>query len=162
VKRSTSGWQIVSNISIGPVRFGMTRADVRTAIGVKANPFKKTADSESLTDAFTLGGTRVAGEAARANADHVHVYYDAADRCALVEVSAAGLGGPELDGRGFVNRPYERALAWVRDRDPDVVIDTAGLRSAALGIALYAPADKVESVAAFAASYWAHYAQLRQ
>jgi hypothetical protein len=73
-------------------------------------------------------------------------------------VSGEGLGGPELDGRGFLNRPYERALAWVRERDPNVLVDSSGLRSDALGIMLYAPdlgADgKIKGVYAFSAEYW--------
>lgn len=132
----------MKNSSIGPVAFGMKRAQVAKAVGGRPTQFKKKEDAANTTDAFRVGP------------HHVHVFYSADDVCELVQVSGGGLGGPELDGRGFLNRPYDRALAWLRERDPALVIEDTGCRSHACGVALSSNAEgKVESVAAFSATY---------
>ena len=143
-KRSTDNWQIVKHVSIGPLKFGMGRPEVAKAVGSKATAFKKTPEATLTTDDFKVGPHRV------------HVYYTAEDRCDCVEVMGEGVGGPEYDGRGFLNRPYDRALAWMRERDPNVVVDATGCRSEVLGIALSAPdgpESKIKSVSAFSATY---------
>jgi hypothetical protein len=143
-KRSTDNWQIVIHVSIGPVRFGMTRSEVAKAVGSKANPFKKAAaaaaEPPSSTDEFKVGAHSLSAH-----------FTD--EKCDFVQIGGTGLGGPELDGRGFLNRPYDRALAWVRERDPEVVVDDSGLRSNKLGIAFTVAEDKIKSVAVFAPGY---------
>jgi hypothetical protein len=141
-KRSTDGWQIVTHVSIGPVRFGMSRAEVAKAIGSKADS-KKGAEPKPF-DTFKVG------------LSVVHVYYTAEERCEYVEVMGGGLGGPELDGRGFLNRPYDRALAWAKERDPNVVSDGAGLRSDRLGLGLFVETgeEKIKGIGAAAPDYW--------
>ena len=146
-KRSTDGWQIVTHVSIGPVKFGMSRAEVAKAIGSKADPKKSVAagvENKAPMDVFKVG------------ASVVHVYYTAEERAEYVEIVAEGLGGPELDGRGFLNRPYDRALAWAKERDPNLISDGTGLRSDRLGLGLYVenPDEKIKGIGAAAPNYW--------
>jgi hypothetical protein len=135
----------VKHVSIGPLKFGMGRPEVAKAVGSKATPFKKTPEATVTTDEFKVGPHRV------------HVFYTAEDRCAYVEVFGEGVGGPEYDGRGFLNRPYDRALAWMRERDPNLVVEDAGCRSDALGLSLSAPdgpESKIKTVGAASENYW--------
>jgi hypothetical protein len=72
-----------------------------------------------------------------------------------------------LEGRGLLGRPYDRALAWARERDPEILLESAGLRSHLLGVALWAPgaskrpSDTIEGVCAFTRAYGEQYPPTR-
>ena len=142
--RSTDGWSIDSHVGIGPVRFGMTQDQVRAAIGGKATPWG------DATEEFKLGHHMVEIR-----------YRD--DRCELVVVrGGAGPGGPELAGRGFLQRPYGRALEWMRERDPSVLesddrVCHRGVRSDKLGAAIFctgSASSTIDEVVVFVPTYF--------
>ncbi|HEY4179585.1 MAG TPA: hypothetical protein VGM90_22245 [Kofleriaceae bacterium] len=140
--KSTDTWRIVPLNEIGPIRFWYTRAEVKKALGGKPTTFKRTPDSVSLTDTYKVGPHQV------------HVSYDAEDRCDLVEVSSAALGGPELDKRGFLRRPFARTLEWARGLDPDLLSDRRSFASLRLGITASTASELIDSVGAFRENYF--------
>jgi hypothetical protein len=139
--RSTDDWIMTSYVGIGPVRFGMSRGDVRIVVASRPTAVKRTPDAKQTSDVFTLGPHTL------------HVHYDDQDRCEVLEISGAGLGGPQLKGRGFLNRPLDRASVWLRQRDPELIDKQGRVKSKKLGLALYAPQSTIQSFAAFSRDY---------
>lgn len=136
--------EIRSRTGIGPIRLGMTREEVRRALGVPFTGFWKAPSSEAPTDAF--------------DEIPVHVHYDISYRCEAVEV--ADPGAATFLGEELLGRPFEEVLAWLRGLDPDLEVDADGLTSRELGLGLYAPGNNketgipVEAVIVFADGYY--------
>jgi len=149
-------YDIEPYVGVGPIRFGMTRDEVRAAVGAEVRAFRRDTQEGGPDDLFpTLG---------------FFVYYGALRICAAVEFSR--LASPTLRGRGFFDRPYTVVRRWLRALDPTLAETLDGLRSYQLGIALSAPSanelsddelieeDEVvlESVLAFERGYYERHA----
>jgi hypothetical protein len=131
-------------LGVGPIRLGMSRAQVRTVVPSPSYEFKKFPESPSPLDVYDEVG--------------LHIHYTAADVCEAVEMFAPA--SPTLSGRTLVGEDFEKVVSWLREKDPALEIDRAGLKSRALGIALYAPAGPdephvpVEAVMVFRRNYY--------
>ncbi len=136
-------FEIEPYVGVGSVELGMTREEVRTAVGAQARPVANRG-SDPPADFFVDLGMRVD--------------YRAPGLCTFVEFG--GPISPTFQEQTLLQRPYEETLAWFEPRDPDLLVDEAGLRSPRFGIALYAPAaqkqpsDPVEGVAIFERGYY--------
>lgn len=136
--------QITPYKGIGPVRFGMSRTDVRAALVVPLHEFKRTPKAAMPTDAFpTLG---------------VYVYYKPPGVCAAVEVASPT--EPLLLGKKLIGQPVGEILEWLSSLDQQVKMDETGLTSLRFGVGLYVPALKngsaalVEAVIVFERGYY--------
>ena len=133
-------WTIRPNVGVGPLRFGMTRQEVRRTIGAQPTGSATVPRSSSPTDDFLEQG--------------LHIYYDDSDHCMAIEMAMPAT--PILEGRPILGEPFCVVRDWLSALDPAIETDDDGLTSKALGSGLYAPAvDKnqnspVEAVIAFA------------
>lgn len=131
-------------VSFGPLRLGMTRAEVRNSISAAVEAFRKLPGDVALSDAFSSQG--------------IYVYYDKDDVCEAVEVAAPSV--PVLLGQHLVGQPFTHVRAWFENNDPETAVDSAGLTSPKFGVGIYAPsalkdpADPVESVMVFREGYY--------
>jgi hypothetical protein len=131
-------------VGVGPIRFRMSREEVRAAIGVPARSFSKTPESPALSDAFDDEG--------------VHVHYRNDGRCEAVEIAAPCR--PLYRGRELIGKPYAPVRDWLRTLDESLEEDDTGLTSHALCLGLYAsnprefPEDPVEAVIVFEEGYY--------
>jgi hypothetical protein len=134
---------ILPYVGVGPLRFGMSPAEVRTALGATGERFRRTPHSREA-DAFTTEG--------------VFVYYDEAGRCEAVEMTSPAK--PEFGGRELLGKQYNDTATFIRTLDPDMREEAAGLTALGLGIGLYCSgAGKnsdlaVEAVIAFKRGYF--------
>ncbi len=116
-------YDIKPHSGAGPIRFGMTRDDVRAAVGAEVREFRRGQQKDGPDDLFpTLG---------------FFAYYGASGTCDAVEFSR--LAFPTLHSQGFFDRPYTAVRRWLRTLDPTLEETSDGLRSYQLGIALSAP-----------------------
>ena len=119
-------WEILPLRSVGPIAFGMPRADVRRALGVTFREFTKSPDRTSnKVDAFE--GLLV----------HTH-YEGTSGRCELVEFGG-GTAHPTLNGIDLLEESFAALRDLFHSLDPDTKEDASGLESAVLGIGVYAP-----------------------
>ncbi|HYO62032.1 MAG TPA: hypothetical protein VER08_00090 [Pyrinomonadaceae bacterium] len=136
--------EITAYTGVGPVKFGMTREEVRLAVGPPVRPFMKTPDDELPTDAFDDLG--------------VHVYYKKPGVCEAVEMGSPA--EPTFRGQVLIGRPYSELRRWFESLDESVETDDTGLLSYKYGVGLYAPAaeeepdEPVEGVIVFERGYY--------
>jgi hypothetical protein len=138
-------FEIVPYVGVGPISFGMTRAEIRKVLAAPVESFKKTPTSAVAADAFgTLG---------------FHVHYDSNDRCKAVEFGRVE-NNPTFRGRKFSGQSFAETKRWLQELDPDIRIDSSGLRSLKFGFGLYAPSASqdpqapVEGVIVFRLGYY--------
>jgi hypothetical protein len=143
--RTTTEWEILPHEGVGPIRFGMSAEQVRTAVGAPVTTFMKTPLAELPTDSFDELG--------------LHVYYRRPGLCDFVEFY--GPPGPHIRGMSFLSRPLSEVWEWLQGADPGAEVEPGeGLTSHILGIAIYAPAAVddpdpiVEGVAIFEQGYY--------
>ena len=129
---------------VGPIRFGMRRAEVRGAVHAAVRAFRKTRDATMLLDAFDNEG--------------IHVYYDELDLCEAVELASPAVA--VLKGRALIGEPFAALRDWLLGLDPELEVDETGLTASSLGLGLYAPfageepEGPVEGVIAFRRGYY--------
>ena len=137
-------FQIIPNVGAGPIRFGMTQAEVRRAVGNQATPFMKAPSSAHPTDAFRGEG--------------LQAFYKVTGFCEALEFGSPSK--PMLDGNVLLGMPFYQAEQLIRRLDPLTTKDENGLRSLRLGVALYAPSHgedssaEVEGVFVFEPGYY--------
>jgi hypothetical protein len=135
-------YEIRAYAGVGKIDFGMTTAEVRKVLASKVKPSKK--GGEIPSDFFEELG--------------IFVDYRPPDICEAVEF--AGPASPTFRGRQLLGKPFRSISDWIKDLDPDVVSDEAGLRSNKFGFGIYAPsANKnpdlpVEGVIVFDKEYY--------
>jgi hypothetical protein len=136
--------QITPYVGIGPIRFGMSRAEARAAMGAPVREFKKTPNSAIPTDAFPSLG--------------VHIYYKAPDVCEAIEVASPA--DPILFGKQLLGQRFDSLCEWFRNLDNEVKVDEVGLTSLLYGVGFYAPSLKsspstpIEAVIVFERGYY--------
>jgi len=136
-------YEIESYVGVGPIRFGMSREDVRKAV---TSPVETAARTSSgiPSDFFP--------------ADGIFVYYRQPGITEAVEFS--GPCSPAFRGEHFLGRPYRELEDWIRKLDPDALLENAGLTSHKFGFGLYAPSAQkapeqpVEGVLVFEKGYY--------
>lgn len=109
--------------TVGPIRFGMARADVRACLGANFRSFKKTFLSTNTLDAFDSHG--------------VHVYYCDNDQVKggeLFRDSEFTWMGQKLLGRKYADLKGYLAVRGVRFHSDD-----SGVEVDALGMGFYIP-----------------------
>lgn len=141
-----ANFEIIPYERAGPVRFGMSRGEVSAALGtLPIEEFRRTAEAEP-TEVYADGA--------------VQINYDGQGRCEAVEFADPKIVRPVIDGFGPLGEPYSEVESFLRQRDPQLDIDDAGLTSLKLGIGVYAPTatDRAEapteSVIAFVKNYY--------
>jgi hypothetical protein len=136
-------YEIEPYVGAGPVRFGMTRDQVRKVLDSEVRPSKKSS-SDIPADFFPLLG--------------IFVDYKPPGMCQAVEF--AGPASPTFEGQHLLGRPYGAMQRWIATIDPEVLLDDAGLKTKKFGFGLYAPAVSkgperpVEGVLAFDKGYY--------
>ncbi|MBK1884624.1 hypothetical protein JIN85_19565 [Luteolibacter pohnpeiensis] len=99
-------FNLVPLYSVGDIRIGMARAEVRAAMSEEPKAFLKTPTSERPTDAF--------------QELCVQVYYDSDDRAEYIEISRAPSIHPQLDGAHVFEIPATELVQQLgRDADYD-------------------------------------------
>ena len=136
--------EIIPYEGIGPLRFGMSKSEVRAALGAPFREFKKTLEAPATSDAFHTMG--------------VYVYYKPTGACEAVEVASPSQA--TLFGKQLVGEIFEVLQKWFRELDPEVEMDDAGMTSLRFGVGIYAPRLKegssvpVEGAIAFERGYY--------
>ena len=109
------------------VTFGETRDKVRVKFGQAYKEFKKSRFSKNTADAY----------------EFFHVYYTDNDLFEALEVF------PEAKLKtkdGFVLNEYSQSLVWLKSLDSETEVNNDGATSYELGISIYAPDEKIESI----------------
>ena len=130
-------WHINSFNSVGPLKFGQSRADVRAALGPDFRVFRKT-ESENETDAYNSIG--------------VHVYYDGAHKVEFIEAfSPAEL---EFNGIFLLGRHIDEVVGELASLGYDAVHDDVGYNFSQLGFGLTVNGDEIEGVGLYRSGYY--------
>src|SRR4051812_25631562 len=92
-------WVIEPYVGIGPLRFGLTRSQVRSLLGNDVDQFRKGPYATNETDAYDQHG--------------LHLYYDQREQLEAIEA----LGHCKISYRGvmFLNRTPEDVLRELTD-----------------------------------------------
>jgi hypothetical protein len=110
--------------SVGVVQFGMTQTQVREALrDLKVKEYWKTPESLGPTDHFIH--------------ENLHVFYDEGRRVRGIEIFRPT--GATFDGRPIVGQAFSALLPWLRQVDPDLLLDDSGAESTRLGLSLFVP-----------------------
>jgi hypothetical protein len=130
-------WRIEPFETFGPLRFGMTRLEVKNALNEEPREFPK-GFSPNVVEAYNLAG--------------VHAHYDADERLEFIEAFSpaqpvyAGVDLLRADSSATVN---DLALLGLSVRDDG----QGGLWFDEHGFALYAPDGRTEGVSVFRRGY---------
>jgi hypothetical protein len=136
--------QITPYVGIGPIRFGISKAEVRASLAVPVREFRKTPSAVMPTDAFPSLG--------------LHIYYKLPGLCEAVE--AADPAKPTLFGKDLIAQPFNMLHEWLRELDEEIKVDETGLTSLRFGVGFFAPGLKsdpaalVEAVIVFEKRYY--------
>ena len=117
-------------ISVGKVKFGMTRTEVRKLYG-EFSEFQKSAFSKNTTDAFSF----------------CHVYYDNNDCCEAVEI---------FDAEIYMNNQlvFPCKLDQVKEYFPNAEEEYGSYLDKGQSIGLYIPDEEAESILFGAKGYY--------
>lgn len=115
-------YKIEPYIGVGPVRFGMTIEEVRSALSGKARPSHRTLVEDPLKDAFDEVG--------------MDALYDVAGTCQVLNFGLPAR--PTLLGQPLLGRPFREMLEWFASIDPAVEVNDESLISHRFGVSLYA------------------------
>lgn len=116
--------------SVGQIRFGMTREEVRSLLGEPSATFYKGLNTESPTDAYDHVG--------------VHVYYaHPSGYCEALEFfEPAQL---LLAEKPLFQLSFVQLKEWLSSQDSELEIDDEGLTCFKYGLGLYAPEWKEDA-----------------
>lgn len=136
---------ILSYIGAGPLRFGMSIAEIRAAIDCPVKPFLKGPNAVMFT-AFSPVC--------------VHAYYKPPGLCEALEFGLPSV--PTLTGKRLLGVSTAEVQRVLRELDPQLQSDEdgVGFTSYALGVAIYSPAHlefpdaPVEGVFVFERGYY--------
>ena len=130
-------WEIEPFSKVGPIAFGQSRNEVRSALDSEYRAFKK-AEGENDTDAYDSLG--------------IHVYYDDDDHVEFVEAfSPAQLS---FEGIALVGRNVGEVVAELGELGYDAEQDDVGYNYDDLGTGLTINGDEIEGVCVFKKGYY--------
>lgn len=139
-----SRWTILSFEGVGPVRFGMTREEIRQTLNAEVEEFRKSAESPTLSDLFI-------------HHDAV-AFYDIDYRLEAMEFGdTADL---TWNGTTLTGRPLKAILENVRGNSNEVEIDFDGVTFHDLGFGVWSPgwleddSEMPQAVIAFRRGYY--------
>ena len=118
----------IPTVSVGSVRFGMTREQVRSTVGSFFTEFKKSRFSKNTTDDFGF----------------MHVFYDEKNTCEAVELFNDCV--VVVDGVCLMPSDKSDIDDWLKSRDASSEFFPDGSVSKLLSIGVAASEGKVESV----------------
>ena len=123
---------INSLVSVGNIRFGENREEVRKKLG-DFKEFKKSKFSKNTTDDFK----------------NFHVYYTSDNKVEAVEF----FPGSELEFEG--KNLFEMKYSDFEFTDTDTQQDSSGITYKNLGFSVYSPSnEEIESIVVFAKGYY--------
>ena len=125
-------WSAAPLEEVNGIKFGMSRDEVRKAVGRAYKEFRKNKFSKTLTDDFGI----------------CHVFYNPDDKCEAVEV----FGECEISVNGEVIFPLD--IPSVKKQIPDLEEDMGSYISKKLSIGIYAPEGTPESILFGEAGYY--------
>ncbi len=111
--------------SVGPIRIGMPRDEVRSVLKAKFKSFKKYEELEEPIDSFDSLG--------------VHVYYKSPGVVEAVELFYEPPHTVQFCNQQLTGVSYKEIRDWLITLDPGIDEDDEGLTSRKFGISLYAP-----------------------
>lgn len=118
---------VKSQKSVNGVNFGETRQAVRKVFGDEFREVKKSPVSPNTMDAYK----------------ECHIFYTADNHLEAIEIF------PEntiiIDNKQF-STEYDIAKVWIKDNDPSAIEADDGITSQRLGLNIYAPNGKIESI----------------
>ena len=117
-------WEAKPLIGVGKIKFGMTRDDVRNALGLEFKEFKKSKYSKNTTDDFGV----------------CHVFYDEDDKCEAVEIFDDI--GVTVNGLEIFPDNTDNAMVAIKD----LVKDDYGLISISQSVGITVEAGKKEAI----------------
>ena len=130
--------------SVGPLRFGMTKDELRRELTGQVEEFRKTTDSPTLSDHFLDL--------------EIIVHYEPGYRLEAVEF--CGMFIPEWNGIALLGRTAKAILEDIKAHSSAAEIDNDGAIFHDLGFGFYSPGwlagneDVIESAIAFKKSYY--------
>jgi hypothetical protein len=137
-----AAWKITSHAGVGPVRFGMTRTQVREAMAVPWDSSRRTPSSR-VADVFRSVGT--------------FAYYTESDFLEAIEFSR--LQEVVLENLNLTTTPIEQLLRDILLLDPHATVQakSSGFISKSLGAGVWTEGDRhlpPQSVIVFAPGYY--------
>jgi len=131
---------ISSHVGVGPVRFGMTRQEVRRAFGAPYEPFSRTSGAEPADHFPTIPA---------------FAYYSNEGRLEAVEFAPdASVTLGELD---LAEKAVSAAMELLAEADPQLERDASGCISKGCGVGLWTEAGiefQPQSIIVFARGYY--------
>jgi hypothetical protein len=112
---------ITPDVGVGSIRFGMSKAEVRGAVGAPSRPFRRSPFEDRDAGAFIDLG--------------MFVYYREPGVCAAVEFGGSAI--PTFDGAALLGRPFRAIYEFLVSRDPALEVHATGLTSLQCGIGIY-------------------------
>ena len=112
--------------SVGQIRFGMNREQVRTLLADVPKAFKRTEVSDEETDYFVEKG--------------LQVIYAADGHCCAVE--AMSPAEVIFRGKQIFPADFDVAAPLLAEADPQLIKDSSGVLSVSLSIGIYAPSHR--------------------
>lgn len=137
--------EVISYEGVSGVWLGMTMNQVRETLGEPDSSFRKSEESQYLTDAYDRLG--------------MHISYRLPGVCDAIELFSPAT--PKFQGQVLLDRSFREVLDWIQGIDPSVVVDETGFTSEQFGFGVYAPFadespdDPIESVIVFERGYYA-------
>lgn len=114
-------FEIEPYAGVGPIRFGMSASEMRTALGGKVSTYRNGPFAQGDTDAFDERG--------------IQVEYSETGICEAVEFEYATI--PTFEGHPLLGRPFREVYEFLRSRDPALTVHDTGLTSYLLGIGIF-------------------------
>jgi hypothetical protein len=136
----TEAFEIIPHVGVGPVRFGMTRRQVQTALAVPAEPFSRSSGS-APADLF--------------KSIWAVAYYSDEDQLEAIEFAL-----PQqinIAGLNLTTATIADSIREVLALDPEAELEPSGFTSKALGAGIWTEGemhDPPQSVIVFARGYY--------
>lgn len=131
-------WQVRPFDGLGPLGFGLSRAEIHALLGDGFKTFAKQPASVAVTDAYEDLG--------------LHLYYDSAERLEFIE--AFEPTDPIYSGVHLLRSERTLVLQELQESGHMPRFDDGGYFYDELGFALYAPIERIEAVSLFRPGYY--------